>query len=95
MSVRFEPQHPLPQYHECILVAWKINELRTAQISGYVVLPVFGGPGTLTVKGIPIPLAQIQCLTGMFIKRTVGGQLGRRGGNRLTPFEGKRPFFLG
>lgn len=88
MGVRFEPQHPLPRYHECIPVAWKINELRTAQISGPVVLSVFGGPGTLTVK---LKL----WLTRVSIKRTVGGQLGRRGGDGLTPFEGKRPFFSG
>lgn len=34
--------------HEFILVAWKINELRTAQISGHVVLSAFGGLGPLT-----------------------------------------------
>lgn len=27
-------------------VAWKINERKTAQISGHVVLSVFGGLGT-------------------------------------------------
>lgn len=40
--------------HEFILVAWKINELRTAQISGHVVLSVFGGLGPLTANGTPI-----------------------------------------
>lgn len=39
--------------HEFILVAWKINEPRTARIAGHVVLSVFGGLGTLTAKGIP------------------------------------------
>lgn len=47
----------LPRYHEFILVVWKIDDLRTAQISGYVVISLFGGLGTLTAKGTPVLLA--------------------------------------
>lgn len=32
-------------------MAWKVNEPRTAQIAGHVVLSVFGGLGTLDSQG--------------------------------------------
>lgn len=74
--------------HEFILVAWKINELRTAQISGHVVLSVFGGLGPLTATEHRFFQRKSSVWLGRFItRRTLGDQLGRRGGWLVTPSE--------
>lgn len=83
-------------HHEFILVAWKINELRTAQISGHVVLSAFGGLGPLTATEHRFFQRKSSVWLGrLIIRRTLGDQLGRRRGWLVTPSEEKIALFRG